>query len=183
MVTLANYSLPVRAAGCGLFQRKTLSTISASRACHCLEVRSACGRGDGGRRVQAAEGIGCNRPSPRLAESKRGGLTGDHSGTTTQERRCDLPPPVERRRTERRAASGHVAAAPPNSVTNSRRFITRSPRRRGRGASAAPRGRAFPSLDFAWETGSALCSGGAFIAIANQARECEHAPLRACAAA
>ena len=39
-----------------------------------------------------------------------------------------------------RAASGH-AAAPPSSVMNSRRFI-RSPRRRGRAASAARRGRA-----------------------------------------
>ena len=35
-----------------------------------------------------------------------------------------------------RAASGHAAAAPPSSVMNSRRFI-RSPRRRGRAASAA----------------------------------------------
>src|SRR5262245_20735573 len=35
-----------------------------------------------------------------------------------------------------RAASGH-AAAPPSSVMNSRRLITRSPRRRGRAASAA----------------------------------------------
>ena len=34
-----------------------------------------------------------------------------------------------------RAASGHAAAAPPSSVMNSRRFI-RSPRRRGRAASA-----------------------------------------------
>ena len=40
-----------------------------------------------------------------------------------------------------RAASGHAAAAPPSSVMNSRRFI-RSPRRRGRAASAARRGRA-----------------------------------------
>jgi hypothetical protein len=35
-----------------------------------------------------------------------------------------------------RALSGHVAA-PPSSMMNSRRFITQSPRRRGRGASAA----------------------------------------------
>ena len=35
------------------------------------------------------------------------------------------------------ATTGHVAAAPPSSVMNSRRFI-RSPRRRGREASAAP---------------------------------------------
>ena len=40
-----------------------------------------------------------------------------------------------------RAASGQAAAAPPSSVMNSRRFI-RSPRRRGRAASAARRGRA-----------------------------------------
>ena len=40
-----------------------------------------------------------------------------------------------------RAASGHAAAAPPSSVMNSRRFI-RSPRRRGRAATAARRGRA-----------------------------------------
>ena len=40
-----------------------------------------------------------------------------------------------------RAASGHATAAPPRSVMNSRRFI-RSPRRRGRAASAARRGRA-----------------------------------------
>jgi len=37
-----------------------------------------------------------------------------------------------------RAASGHAAAAPPSSVMNSRR-LTRSPRRRGRAASAASR--------------------------------------------
>src|SRR5262249_25366528 len=37
-----------------------------------------------------------------------------------------------------RALSGHVAA-PPSSMMNLRRFITRSPRRRGRGASAARR--------------------------------------------
>jgi hypothetical protein len=37
-----------------------------------------------------------------------------------------------------RAASGHAAAAPPSSVMNSRRF-TRSPRRRGRVASAGLR--------------------------------------------
>ena len=41
-----------------------------------------------------------------------------------------------------RAASGHAAAAPPSSVMNSRRFIIRSPRRRGRAATAALRGRA-----------------------------------------
>ena len=40
-----------------------------------------------------------------------------------------------------RAASGHAAAAPPSSVMNSRRFI-RSPRRRGRAASAERQGRA-----------------------------------------
>src|SRR5262249_14189350 len=40
-----------------------------------------------------------------------------------------------------RAASGHAAAAPPRSVMNVRRF-TRSPRRRGREASAEFRGRA-----------------------------------------
>ena len=39
-----------------------------------------------------------------------------------------------------RAATGHIAAAPPSSVMNSRRFI-RSPRRRARAASAAPRAR------------------------------------------
>jgi hypothetical protein len=37
-----------------------------------------------------------------------------------------------------RAASGKAVAAPPSSVMNSRRF--RSPRRRGRAKSAAPRG-------------------------------------------
>ena len=44
-----------------------------------------------------------------------------------------------------RAASGHATAAPPSSVMNSRRLIAaiiRSPRRRGRAASAAHRGRA-----------------------------------------
>jgi hypothetical protein len=40
------------------------------------------------------------------------------------------------------AASGHAAAAPPSSVMNLRRLIIRSPRRRGRAASAAPRGQA-----------------------------------------
>ena len=35
-----------------------------------------------------------------------------------------------------RAASGHAAAAPPNVAMNSRRRIIRSPRRRGRAASA-----------------------------------------------
>jgi hypothetical protein len=40
-----------------------------------------------------------------------------------------------------RAASGHAAAAPPRREMNSRRF-TRSPRRRGRAASQAHRGRA-----------------------------------------
>ena len=38
-----------------------------------------------------------------------------------------------------RAASGHAVAAPPSSVMNSRRLIIRSPRRRGRAASAEDR--------------------------------------------
>src|SRR6516162_1144123 len=38
-----------------------------------------------------------------------------------------------------RATSGHAAAAPPSSVMKSRRLLTRSPRRRGQGASAARR--------------------------------------------
>jgi hypothetical protein len=41
-----------------------------------------------------------------------------------------------------RAASGHAAAVPPMSAMNSRRLIIRSPRRRGRAALAALRGRA-----------------------------------------
>src|SRR5215471_2871539 len=45
-----------------------------------------------------------------------------------------------------RAASGH-AAAPPRSVMNARQLLIRSPRRRGRAASAAPRGRALSGLD------------------------------------
>ncbi len=43
-----------------------------------------------------------------------------------------------------RAASGHATAAPPSSVMNSRRFITRSPRRRGRSA-ARSKGRTCPA--------------------------------------
>jgi hypothetical protein len=41
-----------------------------------------------------------------------------------------------------RAASGQAAAAPPSSVMKSRRFIIRSPRRRGRAGSVALQGRA-----------------------------------------
>jgi hypothetical protein len=54
-----------------------------------------------------------------------------------------INPPIRRTRPDcrARAVNGH-AAAPPSSVMNSRRLIIRSPRRRGRGASAALRGQA-----------------------------------------
>jgi len=48
-----------------------------------------------------------------------------------------------------RAASGH-AAAPPSNVMKSRRPITRSPRRRGREASVALRGRACERSEHWW---------------------------------
>ena len=82
----------------------------------------------------ATKSFGCN--AERLIKAKR------HYDPDNVFR-SGIPLPVGRNSGRARAASGQGAAAPPSSVMNSRRFITRSPRRRVRVASGLcrlPRG-------------------------------------------
>jgi hypothetical protein len=90
--------------------------------------------------LMTIQGLGfltpCRARGRRESGSDGGGLGSSAAGLWSTPIRRIRPPCCAP------AASGQAAAALPSSVMNSRRLIIRSPRRRGRAASAALRGRA-----------------------------------------